>query len=386
MPLLYERLRDYLLDEIRSGRLRPGDRVPSEMELASRFNVSRITSKKALEILRQDGIVTRARGKGSFVTDSAAGAAAAPIVSDAASMPGTAGEGDGAAPRRPRQIGFIAPDISDVFGVRMLDAIEERCGELGIQLVLRRTRGSQQIENDAITAFVRARLDGLIVFPVHGEYYNDALLRVVLDGFPVVLVDRHLKGIAVSAVHTDHYAAACSITTELIARGHREIAFLSPPPDRTSSIEERRRGFGAALREHGLAVDPGHSLTNLSSTLPGTRFSDEQPDDAERIRAFVAAHPSVTAYLACEYMLALVLDRVLQPGNGASPRPTIACFDSPEDPFGEYRFLHVDQDERAIGRTAVDLLVDQIDRGAPPVQRAVGFALVDASDTVVEAS
>ena len=66
-PLLYERIIDYLLDEVRRGALTPGDRVPSEMELAERFEVSRITSKKALELLRQAGVVHRIRGKGSFV-------------------------------------------------------------------------------------------------------------------------------------------------------------------------------------------------------------------------------------------------------------------------------------------------------------------------------
>ena len=43
---LYQRLYDYVLDEIRAGRLSAGDRVPSEMELARLFGVSRITSRR----------------------------------------------------------------------------------------------------------------------------------------------------------------------------------------------------------------------------------------------------------------------------------------------------------------------------------------------------
>lgn len=379
MPLLYERVRDYLLDEIRSGRLSPGDRLPSEMELAAQFHVSRITSKRALEILRQDGLATRIRGKGTFV------AAGSPVGDAAPSIPArpviSVVRADIPVVERAGRIGFIAPDISDVFGVRMLDAIEERCAEHGLQLVLRRTRGSQEVENSAITAFVRSGLDGLIVFPVHGEYYNDALLRVVLDGFPVVLVDRYLKGIAVSSVSTDNYAAARALTTALLDRGHREIAFLSPPPERTSSIEDRRRGFGAALRERGLPVIPDRYLMSLASTLPGTRFVDGLPDDVRRIRAFVDSHPEVTAYVVCEYILAVLLDRELSPGENAAPRPTVTCFDSPEDPFGENRFLHVRQDERAIGRAAVDILVDHIGRATPPVQRSIDFTLVEASAT-----
>ena len=53
---LYQRLYDYVLDEIRTGRLSTGDRVPSEMELAQLFGVSRITSKKALQTLNRDGV------------------------------------------------------------------------------------------------------------------------------------------------------------------------------------------------------------------------------------------------------------------------------------------------------------------------------------------
>ena len=63
-PFLYQQLYDYVLDEIRTGRLSTGDRVPSEMELAQLFGVSRITSKKALQTLHRDGVVERKVGKG----------------------------------------------------------------------------------------------------------------------------------------------------------------------------------------------------------------------------------------------------------------------------------------------------------------------------------
>src|SRR3954470_20604963 len=67
MALLYEQISTHVLDEIRRGVLGPGDRVASEMELAAQFEVSRITSKRALEVLREAGLIERIRGKGSFV-------------------------------------------------------------------------------------------------------------------------------------------------------------------------------------------------------------------------------------------------------------------------------------------------------------------------------
>jgi len=64
---LYQRLGSDLLNQIADGRLRPGDRLPTESELMAAHRVSRITVRQALEILRQRGLVERYAGRGSFV-------------------------------------------------------------------------------------------------------------------------------------------------------------------------------------------------------------------------------------------------------------------------------------------------------------------------------
>lgn len=372
MPLLYEQLRTYLSEEIRSGRLGPGDRVPSEAMLSAQFNVSRITSRKALDTLEQDGLVVRLRGKGSFVANGTTGDGIRSPVS-----PGPDRSDPVARTARADTIGFIVPDMSDVFGVRMFNAVEERCAELGWQLKIRRTRGHREIETGAISQLVRSGVAGLIVFPVHGEYYNDELLRIVLAGFPVVLVDRYLKGIAVGSVVTDNHAAAHALTTHLIDRGHTEIGFLSPPPDRTSSIEDRRRGFGAALRERGLRFDRENQLLTLMSTLPSGQLMRERDDDRQRIDAFLDRHPEITAFVVCEYTLALILDSVLQARGEDERRRFVTCFDAPEDSLGTYRFTHIRQNERDIGQRAVDLLVTEIAGERNPIRIDVPFRLIE---------
>jgi DNA-binding LacI/PurR family transcriptional regulator len=369
MPLLYEQLRNYLLEEIQSGRLKPGDRVPSESELSAQFGVSRITSKKALETLQTEGVVLRSRGRGTFVADS-------PAVANGYTFD-RFGPNITSAPveQNVRRIGFIVPDVSEYFGLRLLHAIETRVSEYGYQFLLRRTMGQRQSEIEAISQFAGTGVAGVVIFPVHGEYYNDELLRVVLNGYPVVLVDRYLRGIAVSSVCTDNYAASKAIATVLIQQGHKQLAFFSPPPERTTSIEDRRRGFSAALREHGLPVDSDHFLMSLSSTLPGTKFADVSPDDSVRIREYLQAHPEITAIVACEYTLALLANREALKAQ-KSQDLIISCFDSPEDPFDEYRFLHIRQDEWAMGYAAVDALVAHIEHGAQPAKQFVDFSLI----------
>jgi len=64
---LYHRIHDQLRDDIESGVLQPGDRIPTEAELAARFGVSRTTVKQAIQQLVHAGLVYRIQGKGTFV-------------------------------------------------------------------------------------------------------------------------------------------------------------------------------------------------------------------------------------------------------------------------------------------------------------------------------
>jgi GntR family transcriptional regulator, histidine utilization repressor len=63
----YRKIMESLRAEIASGRLKPGDRIPSENEIAASFSVSRMTANRAVRELAQEGLVTRAAGSGSFV-------------------------------------------------------------------------------------------------------------------------------------------------------------------------------------------------------------------------------------------------------------------------------------------------------------------------------
>lgn len=63
----YVAIRNHLLGQILSGALAPGAQLPSEHEIMARFNVSRVTTRQALDLLRTEGRVEARRGKGYFV-------------------------------------------------------------------------------------------------------------------------------------------------------------------------------------------------------------------------------------------------------------------------------------------------------------------------------
>jgi GntR family transcriptional regulator len=65
----YYRLESHLRESLRNGALRPGDPVPPESSLCQQFGVSRTTVRQALSRLVYEGLITRHRGRGSFVAE-----------------------------------------------------------------------------------------------------------------------------------------------------------------------------------------------------------------------------------------------------------------------------------------------------------------------------
>jgi GntR family transcriptional regulator len=64
---LYRQIKDLLLDSLHRGEWRPGEAIPSEIELAARFRVSQGTVRKAVDDLAADNLLVRRQGKGTFV-------------------------------------------------------------------------------------------------------------------------------------------------------------------------------------------------------------------------------------------------------------------------------------------------------------------------------
>lgn len=64
---LYQQIKQLLLQSLQAGEWKPGEAIPSEMELAARFNVSQGTVRKAIDELAADHLLVRKQGKGTFV-------------------------------------------------------------------------------------------------------------------------------------------------------------------------------------------------------------------------------------------------------------------------------------------------------------------------------
>ena len=64
---LYYQLYDILYDNIKKGIYKPGDKLPTENQLIQLYGVSRVTIRKAMDMLLNEGLIVKRRGHGTFV-------------------------------------------------------------------------------------------------------------------------------------------------------------------------------------------------------------------------------------------------------------------------------------------------------------------------------
>ena len=65
----YQNVINWINENIDSGALKPGERIPSENELCARFGLSRQTIRHAIARMAEDGLLESRQGSGTYVAD-----------------------------------------------------------------------------------------------------------------------------------------------------------------------------------------------------------------------------------------------------------------------------------------------------------------------------
>lgn len=370
---LYQQIHDDILAAIQDGTYKEGDALPSEIDLAAQYGVSRITTKQALNLLAAENHIIRKQGRGSIVISAAPSQDAdlqeqTEQITDSLRLIG----GDG------KTICVIFDSFDFAFGCDLLRGIEWQCSRKGYRILFQCTYGSIEYEQTVIRRAVDAGVAGIIIMCVQNEVFDEQILRLVLNDFPVILVDRKMAKIPIPAVCTDNYAAAGDLTRLLLQKGHRKIGFVTHVYHDTSTIQERMTGFTDAMAENGILCDESDWLTSLKTGTPlelgGTSQIDQEDHDA--IVDFVSHHLNTTAYFALNYKCGVKMILALRE-LGMENSVDVVFFDGPESivmrrPY----YARVLQDEIRIGETAVDLLEQRMNGEKPANTTYIPYRII----------
>ena len=243
---LYEMIIDAVMDEIKAGAFSYDQPICTEAELMERFQVSRITARRALSEMESKGILYRKRGAGSFVSR------------DIYQKNALAAQAPGPAAAQSPLFAFVLPfNISRTGLTQTYQAASAYLAERGCMTSI--FISEDMGENRArfiLSRLAQMNVAGVAYYPYTSHIHQEAVDRLMMDGKPVVLMDipspcRHL-----ASVSSDNLHGSLELMEHLLQLGHRRIAFLTGVgPEARATISDRYSGYLLALTSHGIHPD-----------------------------------------------------------------------------------------------------------------------------------
>ena len=255
---------------------------------------------------------------------------------------------------RTSSIGVVVQDLSNDFCSAVLRAIEDRAHSSGVVVIATSIDEDADREREAAQILATRRIDGLILMPA--SRHQDYLDPDRAAGLAVVAVDRRPMATQLDAVVADHQGGSAEAVGDLIALGHRRIAFLGDSSTISTAVE-RRDGYRMALRASRITRDPALERVDLRSREDATRVTHE----------LLALDDPPTAIFAARNVICTGTVLGLQQA-GLSDRVALIGFDDVEvAELVQPRITVVRQDTRAIGIRAFDRLLARLDGDDSPV-------------------
>jgi len=340
---LYQKVYEELKKDIESGILAPGTKISSEKQLASKYGISTITVKTALGMLTEEGLVKRVPGKGTFVADQGSNTA-----SKEQQLSLTC-------ERRPI-IGVVLEHVSTPFGLDMMYHMDRIAMEKGYRLCIRFSYTDQERETEEIDFLLSLGVCGLIIMPSHGSHYNTKILKLVVDKFPVVLIDKSLEGIPVPSVCTNNEQCSRILVDFLVGRGYRRIGLVTSQNDGISSIKERKKGFYDGLAANSLPVfDECVVQLKVDSIQVTGKIIEEK--NIKHISNYLREHPEIDSLVCLESGFLPDIYAACKNLGMKIPEDIAVCsFDEDSSASTGFYFTHVKQDELAIAEKAMELI------------------------------
>lgn len=347
---LYKQVQQYILDFIQEKEWKADQKIPSENELAEKFSVSRITVKKALDSLVEEGQIYRIQGKGSFISSSTLGE---PSIYEVTAT----------AKKKPqfKLIACLVPVLNSELTTAIFARIQSLLSKAGYQMLLFQTDDSQENEQQIVKRAMEMGVDGIIIYPVEGETYNEEVLKLTLQDFPLVLIDRYFRGIEANSVCSDNFLGSYEAVQYLLKMGHSQIGLVSTHHLGTTSIEDRIQGYEKALTDAGISID--HKLQLLD--LYRSEDSPEQREENKRkVQDFIEKNPEMSAIFSVSPRLEII-ETASELGLRIPDDLSLILFDdyAQADLFATPPSC-VQQQGHSIGEEAVKLLVSAIQNPA----------------------
>lgn len=151
-------------------------------------------------------------------------------------------------------IGVVLSSILHAFSTKVIRSIEDYFQKRGFHIILCNSDDDPEKERNYIVMLKAKQVDGLIVFPT-GQ--NKDLYQVMLkESFPVIFIDRTVKGIQADAVLLDNEKAVFAAIKHFVENNHERIAIVGNAPSHNiTTRQERLHSYKQVIKNFGLTYD-----------------------------------------------------------------------------------------------------------------------------------
>ncbi|WP_231601808.1 LacI family DNA-binding transcriptional regulator [Salinibacterium sp. NG253] len=253
---------------------------------------------------------------------------------------------------RQRTLGLALADLSNPFFVDIALGAEAEAKSLGVGVVITHNGNDVGREHDNLNLLVQQRVHGIMIAPVQAD--DVALDRFDSRNVPLVYVDRVAEQSSRCWVKTDDFAGGRLAGAHLVSLGHRDIAFVGDLGT-NPQVDRRFAGFMEALSPVG--IDPRRIVADSWQIQDGRQ--------AAANLAMLPARSRPTAIMCGNDLLALgVLVEFAHRGIRVPQEISIIGFDDLVwAQAATVPLTTVRQPREELGRRAVRMLLDEIDRG-----------------------
>ncbi len=327
---LYKQIKEYLLQLITDNKRVPHYKLPSENQIAVKFNTSRITAKRAFAELEEEGYIYRIQGKGSFINTEKEEVK----LDNAANF-----------------VCMLLPNIGSDFISSLVSGARKVLKQNGYHLLLMSEKEDELVQANLVSSLVALGVKGIIVFPNNSARYNKDLLLLAFNKFPVVFVDRTLHNIDVSSVSSDHLDMSKKAVQHLIDKGCKNIGLITMPADYGNSTARRISGYERAHMENNLLIKSSNILY----------VTKDMPDLNERITEFLQFNPELDGLLSYGDIIGInVYSAIKMLGIQVPKDLMVMFFDNEYMHYQEilpFSSTSIVQRSKEIGETAATLLI-----------------------------
>jgi DNA-binding LacI/PurR family transcriptional regulator len=310
--LLYQTIINDIKNAISSGKYKPGDKLPTEYELAQIYNVSRITVTRATKELENENLVYKVKGTGTFIKDA----------------------NDKPASNQFKFISVIIP-FKEKWFFDILSGAEDELKKWGYYVSYNCTNYNPKEERELIINLSENNAMGFIIYPSSTFANIDLYSSLIIRNKPIVFVDRTIELIDAPSVTSNNFDAGYNITKLLIDNGHIRIGFVGHNIHLFNSSYDRYKGFCKALIDNGIEINSNYLFDDYIAESGNKEFISiyKNPHSIESAKkvltSMLSQKPQPTAIMALNDVIAIALVKAaMELGISIPDQLSITGFDN----------------------------------------------------------